>query len=307
MFYNYIMYSNKILNNKPAIFYKYLTSEAGLNVLNNGTIRFSNPICFNDPYDSNMPFIIKNSKELTNKDFLKLINLLKKRSDLKEFLPINFDIIKAEEIIKEANNYKINPYEHLNRILAPMKDKMRVLSLSSKNDNLLMWGHYCHNHEGIVIGFNCNCFTFKNIVKVPYSEKIPEITGKLLEDFELETNEALDELHKILQTKSKDWSYEEEWRCTIDVEKSYEFFKHLSINQKVSTQFLNELKRQENYIHYPFPLNSVQSIYLGVNINIIDEFRIINLKKFKYPQAKIFKAYLSKDCFKIIFKEINLY
>lgn len=299
------MNNNKKLKNKPNIFYKYLTAEAGINVLNNETIRFSNPKCFNDPFDSDMPFIIKNSRALTNNDFLKFINLLKTSEDLKIFLPTNFNITEIEEVLKNAN-YKIDPYEHLKVILAPMKNKMRVLSLSEQNDNLLMWGHYCHNHEGIVIGFYNNCNALKNIIKVPYSEKIPEINGKILEDFTLETSEALNELRTILQTKSNDWSYEQEWRCAIDVEKTYKYFSNLSAVQNVSRQFLNELKRHENYIHYPFSKNSVHSIYLGLNINIIDEYGIIMLKKNKYPNANIFKASLSKEEFKIIFKKLDV-
>ena len=76
--------------------------------------------------------------------------------------------------------------------------------------------------------------------------------------------------------------------------------------QNVNLRFLNELKRHENYIHYPFPKNSVHSIYLGLNINIIDEYRIVTLKKNKYPNANIFKASLCKEEFKIIFKKLDI-
>lgn len=289
--------------NKPKILYKYLTAETGLKVLEHQTIRFSNPKCFNDPYDSDMPFTIKNYKELNNDYFIKLIDKMSNHKLGQQILPEWFDLNVAKDILTKEPINK-NPIDYIKDILKPFKEKMRVLCLSQNNDNLLMWSHYSFNHTGIVIGINNYFYYFKDAMPVPYSRTIPKIDGVLFDELTLDTKEALEEFRRLLQTKSTDWKYESEWRCTFDVEKRFEFINKFSEFKFKYPKVYNELKNQEDFIHTPLPIESIDSVYLGAKMNILDELRLIYLVRNKYPKTKIFKAELSQTEFKIVFKKI---
>ena len=289
--------------NKPKILYKYLTAETGFKVLENQTIRFSNPKCFNDPYDSDMPFTIKNYKELNNDYFIKLIDKMSNHKLVQQILPEGFDLNVAKDILTKEPINK-NSIDYIKDILKPFKEKMRVLCLSQNNDNLLMWSHYSFNHTGIVIGINDTFDFLRNAVPVPYSRIIPEIDGVLLEDLTLDTKEALEEFRRLLQTKSTDWKYESEWRCSFDVEKRFDFINKIPEFKFKYPKVYNELKNQEDFIHTPLPIESIDSVYLGAKMNILDELRLIYLVRNKYPKTKIFKAELSQTEFKIVFKKI---
>ena len=289
---------------KPKILYKYMTAETGFKVLQNQTIRFSNPKCFNDPYDSDMPFTIKNYKNLDNDYFIKLIDNISNNKHVQQKLPEGFDLNVAKDILTREPINK-NSIDYIKDILKPFKEKMRVLCLSQNNDNLLMWSHYCFNHTGIVIGLNDYFDFFKNAVPVPYSRNVPEIDGVLLDDLTLDTKEAMEEFRRLLQTKSIDWKYESEWRCTFDVEKRLEFINKFPEFKFQYPKVYNELKNQEDFIHAPFPIESIDSVYLGAKMNILDELRLMYLIRNKYPKSKIFKAELSQTEFKIEFFEIT--
>lgn len=290
--------------NAPKILYKYMPAETALKVLQTQTIRFSDPKKFNDLYDSDVPIKLRVNRNLTSKDFIAMLEEFEKNPELKLYLPAGMTLEKTKGLVKQYR-YSRNPVDHLNKILDNMRKNMRVLSLSSSRDNLLMWAHYSNNHKGIVIGFKRNSDLLKYATPVLYSKNIPVIDGKLLRDYKLSTKEALRELQVLFQTKSLDWEYEQEWRCALDVVKRYEYCLRENPNLKYQSSVLyKELFCQKEFVHIPFLPEDVQSIYLGANINIIDENIIINIIRENYPGVSIFKASRNENKFMLDFKHI---
>lgn len=291
------------MTNKPKVLYKYTTAEVGLKILETQTIRFSNPKTFNDPYDSDMPIVFENPKKLTKEYFIRLSSNTKKyaRLGLNERNLLN-DVISL--LKNDSHNFKLNPNSYLAEALKPFKQDMRILSLSNNNSNILMWGHYANSHKGIVIGFNTTEMFFRHPRKINYANDIPKLGSALINDLILTKDESLEEFKMLLQTKSADWKYEEEYRCIFSVHRNYTFFSKNPSVCKMHPNYIKELKNKENFIHQPFSSKCLNSVYIGLNTNIIDCHKIVAIVRNKYPQAKIYRAFLSENEFKVEFEEI---
>lgn len=289
------------MTNKPKVLYKYTTAEVGLKILETQTIRFSNPKTFNDPYDCNMPIIFKNSKKLDNEFFINLNKKIQKYLNLDQetVVKLNNELQNLKNI-----NISISPNDYLSIILEPLKEDMRILSLSKINNNLLMWGHYAKNHTGIVIEFNTNYKFFKHLIKIEYSNQIPKLKNFLINDLCLSNSTSIKELRMLFHTKSIDWKYEQEFRFEISLNHLYKEFVSSPENILLYPKFFEEIENKNDYIHPYIAPECVNAVYMGINVNIIDENKILNLIKNKYPHTKIYKAFLSENEFKVEFEEI---
>ena len=95
-------------------------------------------------------------------------------------------------------------------------------SLTTHNDNLLMWSHYSDSHKGFCIEYNNmkNSHDEFDMQKVSYQENIPKInTRNVVDNPNLSDSDNIVELHIIIKKfieayyiKSQDWKYENEWR-----------------------------------------------------------------------------------------------
>lgn len=292
-----------LTTNKPKVLYKYATAEVGLKILETQTIRFSNPITFNDPYDCCMPIIFKNAKNLDNSFFINLNKKIREIVNLDEETIIKLDN-ELQNLNDDNNALSICPDKYLNIILQPLKEDMRVLSLSKNNNNLLMWGHYAQNHKGTAIGFNTNYKFLRNLIEIKYSKTIPKLRNALINDLYLISIDALKELRMLFHTKSIDWKYEQEYRFEIGLNHLYRQFVLNPNYITLYPQFFEEIKNKKDFIHPYFTSECINSVYLGINMDIDNENNIINLIKNKYPHTKIYKAFLSEFEFKVDFKEI---
>ena len=86
--------------------------------------------------------------------------------------------------------------------------KVGILSLSEKNDDLLMWSHYANSHKGICLEFG----TFQPSLldgarPVRYADEFPA-----MELYEIVVHEDLRKSASWMLTKAAQWGYEKEWR-----------------------------------------------------------------------------------------------
>lgn len=280
------------MKNMPDILYKYTNTNTALKILEDSSIHFTNPFCFNDPYDANPPFIVNTQYNISKKLFEKFLKEQKNRSDFPEEIQKYLDDIENIEI-------NISPQEFYEILSHKFKNSVRTLCLSEYNNNLLMWGHYADSYKGLVIGFDTNFIPFKNARKVEYCNCPIEIKGKYLEDFALKKEATRQEILSIYLSKNIAWQYEREWRFVSDIVTIKEKMKKSSLD-RYNLQL--ELLKETNFIHIPFPQISIKNIYLGCEMNIIDQDIIINLVKKKYPFCQIYKSKLSKCDYKINFE-----
>jgi len=149
---------------------------------------FPSPSQFNDPFDC---LVHLDFSKVKKEEFWQYFNkALLKRTELTEQQIRE----KFERVYKSDNKEKIFTASLQNSF-----NSRGVYSLSSKNDDILMWSHYSDGHRGY-------CFELDGIElkpqKVKYRKRYPK--------FDLFNGRNL--LRILLFTKSSRWKYEREWR-----------------------------------------------------------------------------------------------
>lgn len=187
--------------------YKYCPPER-IDILENLSIRLTQPVCFNDPFEA-YANVKGGFNSLSPNDA---------RNAYGEFQG-------RKELIKKKGNHKIAKAERrhwaLNQIRDVVLNQMGVVSLSSKCDDTLMWGHYAHNARGFVIGllpvfelvYNGE-IVIDQPERVIYKENPPIINlDPFFDDDKFYIEGAFRQNYQtIMCTKSNNWSYENEFR-----------------------------------------------------------------------------------------------
>lgn len=245
----------------PKVLYKFSSSSSKSFI--------DRKIFFNDPYEFNDPFDMKirRKAELLPKEDLVLQNVYRLN---KEILDQSFQTLWniAEEdyegkIARNPNHFKEMSLNA--QIIERRLSKKRVLCLSEKNDDILMWAHYGDSNKGLCIGYNteklcdflCENFSkhFSGIYKVQYSSLYPEIIPTIGNSFE--------NVLKRIIIKSLAWSYEKEWRLIIHNQTS------------IAIKIPNEI---------------VEEIIFGSCMSEDTEKKILAIQRKEYPHAKVFKV-----------------
>lgn len=164
----------------------------------------------------------------------------------------------------------------------------RVLSLTEKPNNILMWGHYAQSHSGFVIEFDKDSSFFhqRRSNKDEYG-----FLRKVIYQRELPNNDpySTEQLVNHFLTKSLDWEYECEWRMLLV---SLDAYKKININDKI-------------FDLYPFPSSAIKNIILGCNISkkLRDSIEDIISNRKDYEHVNILQASRSTHNFEIIIDE----
>lgn len=185
--------------------YKYLPfTDGSLQVIKSGTIKFSSPSAFNDPFDCKPSYTL----DLKSKPSSKEKHLMKRIGD--------FEGISPARRLQNLQKYRarIDKKVKSGGFIDDINRQYGVFCLSRNPLSILMWSHYANNHEGFLIEFKIpirgnenDAKDLKNLLvpfPITYSKNRP-----VLDVFEDATHESL---KKHLLTKSIDWKYEEEER-----------------------------------------------------------------------------------------------
>lgn len=283
------------------LLYKYLKYDHKL-ILENGLIRFTQPSCFNDPFEA-LPKVeqaLSNEavqtlhmcmfndllfndliSNIDNNETIKTLNKL--RNSLRKDSPEDLKAFYLKLLGKSEED-----------LTAGMKmfwdNKIGILCLSEENDNLTMWAHYTDNHKGFAIGINPQ----KNITdpktcfmkprKVRYTCNRPHLT---LFEFGIDKNTRNTKwVNEFLYTKSKDWAYENEWRQVNFLERA------------------DKIENEEEKIHlFKYNRNSIEEIILGCKM--LPEKRKIILELVKDWDIRIYQMKLNDNNYSLDKIRIN--
>ena len=286
-------------------FYKYMSPESAISSLENGTMRWSSPKLFNDPFDFpvSMDFMFS-GEEIANALTDELVKMaygpeeptgdlnnlslqvtllnrrLKKRPSADEF----------RAFIAEANTETIKRFEQdkvqRREFLSEYRNQFAVFCISAKRDELLMWAHYAKDHTGCVFQFRCLPEFDRPLSaakKINYVENYPligsleEYVKHLTGQFEIN----YDYLFEIFAfTKSNHWGYEDEWRC------------------------VTKLHNLESGFDYkPFIQDEFEAIYIGHRASKEHKNLILNALGEKYPNTKVFSSCVNIQDYSMAFHE----
>ncbi len=184
------------------ILYKYLPPTR-IDVLEQLALRFTQPLAFNDPFDSH-PYV----------DTPGLGQVWAGLS------PEEKEKVGDEDTFRRVASFvtgKINAAIE-QQWYRSWSSKVGILCLSEVNDSLLMWSHYTDAYRGFVIGLDTDHPEFDRtkgkwpVRKVRYSQDRPSVVPK----------KSGPKAAEVYFTKSIDWEYEREWRIVRPLEEATE-------------------------------------------------------------------------------------
>lgn len=193
--------------------YKYMSFDNDmlvLNIFDNAQLKYTKPQNFNDPYDCgfliNVDFTNFNKSNVEKIIRLKLSNRewLHNKNKIKD----KFKTVFKDDFLRDYRN------------------QIAVTCYTTNPLNILMWSHYARNHTGFVIEFKYpkqhetvdNVESFDMPFPVLYTEKYPVISlnWNFLNDESIdEPDSQADLIAKMVLTKAKFWSYENEFRSIL--------------------------------------------------------------------------------------------
>lgn len=176
-----------------------------------------------------------------------------------------------QDLIEFPSGQKAN--RKLIRQFTANLETIGVSCFSTVNNSLLLWAHYANGHKGFCLEFHYDSSDPNSIHLLPicYRTSFHKLSFQLRRD---------DSIFNMIYTKSKEWSYEKEWRL------------------------LKTGLKDENDRKFQFKPSSLKSIYIGIKCDFIISERIKEIKKSKYPNAKLYQAHRNSNSFKIDFSEV---
>jgi hypothetical protein len=209
------MSEEEALSYIPERLYKYFSpNEFTKKVISESSIYFSKPSNFNDPFDCRVNIQYgKSEEELKN--------------NLNHYFPTLLPQLEKSNFFNGAFKSPEDQNSFLNTLVLSILDmKMGVTCFSEIPNSPLMWAHYAASHYGICLEFDMKTKSFfrDNLIPVLYFQDYPVYDLNAFKDRGLRNL-----LMRLMASKSEDWDYEYEWRCTSDEGggKTYPFEKHL--------------------------------------------------------------------------------
>ena len=251
------------------LLYKYLDAKGGLAMLKNHNLQFTNAAKLNDPFDCHPSLI----------DFS---NVPAERCRVWDSKTI--EILESEQYKRQWRN-------------------TWICSLSKTFDNLLMWAHYCINHQGVCISIDIEKAN-------KYLSKIPNGVYIGAKELEVQYEEIIrkpDFFHDFsknffryqLSTKAKDWEYEQEVRLVLNDPLSAFTPMARPIKPKKNNEW-------EGYRAYALIGGECFSeLYLGINISKRRKSNLVKVARELNPNIKIYQMVRDLEKFSLSAISIN--
>ncbi|HBM16794.1 MAG TPA: hypothetical protein DD381_10690 [Lentisphaeria bacterium] len=197
--------SSPLILYKKMKLYKYRPiNKFSIQILINKKIWYAKPTSFNDPFDCGID--LDSNLSLEEKvEVLKFKMFQEGWSPQKVKQQLIYSFNSQGELNDKAENNILKIYDEVYQ----KRDNTGVLSLSSKNSEMLMWSHYADSHKGLCLEIEVE-ENSNTISRVKYSEDIPKHT---LHDIFIKRDTNIFDL---LITKHIDWDYENEYRIILD-------------------------------------------------------------------------------------------
>ena len=260
----------------PDLLYKFRGSwddQNNKDVLINNSLFFSSIKNFNDPFDSQAPFVLDKATpeeriESFKQTFEKSPYVLKKNS--------------RELAIQSENdvNFKQNLLNDLLiRIDKDISENVGICCFASDENNCclknnLLWSHYANSHKGFCVVYKAEAMIqylnerndiigwdnengyhgYSDILEVDYKPECPEL--------DVVSPDKKKEINKRLSTKSSEWKYEGEYRAIfIDKTNFAEYLPNDLIKKIVLGCRMPEAHKNEII---PVVLIEIEEIFIDV-------------------------------------------
>ena len=193
-----------------SILYKYLASERALTCIpevGNGTLRATQPAALNDPFECHVApdYVIPDQAE-ENRQLARVLNTINESNPV------------TEADIQQARSEHGSLFTH-HLFTKQVSTRFGIVSFATNPYHPLMWSHYTTDGSGFVIGYdaaeiNKLAGPKGSLRPVEYQSRPPPIGGPIV----LVSPES--NLPIMLSLKSDHWSYEQEWRLIVELNRT---------------------------------------------------------------------------------------
>lgn len=181
--------------------YKYRDFDPdnnNLKIITEGTLMFSSPLSFNDPFDSTPAFNLDSIHEI----YKRRPDMIKNVGDRLKLSPAKRLMHKGRFIRNALKGVESGEFGQA------FMSTVGALCLSRNPCNPLMWAHYAENHHGFLV-------EFRIAMDAPEQEIVsimPHPVNYTTERPFIDWGSQPTDLEGYFFTKSSDWAYEEEER-----------------------------------------------------------------------------------------------
>jgi len=285
---------NKCLDYKnehiPDSLFKYSKVKNVISLLSDDLMFLPKIEDLNDPFECNIFYDL---------DIVlgKFIDNLDKFVDYSKF---DDEIISENESLFISKFLKQPFIESFEKILSEVEDKFKnktsIICLSEDYRINPMWAHYADNHKGVCIEYdfkNISNFMFEvlcfPIEYVEESDNTLELSALFDDNIKTNSNWPL----RLVLRKSHNWKYEKEWRIIVS-----QFFKDAFYEKNYGNIYFDEYYTDNHFLKFIKP----KSVYLGMNIELKDEEKLIDICKFR--KINVYKMKKDKLGYNLKFKPI---
>lgn len=278
--------------------FKYVDIKGAEAILRDGTLLFSSPIYFNDPFDisiqtlfgydsfdleahldefinlsiSDEPLPASNGNPQTDKFLMARSALANASDEYKKDFRKHFS---AKDIWNEAT-LRASGEEAYYKIKTAF-ELAGIFCASKRFDNYLLWAHYADKHQGAVLEFAPNAEKDSMLIlaeEVEYTNNRPYLYEShkdfLMKSMFRKTDDILaDYTKKITKTKSLEWAYEEEIRLYMPL-------------------LVNIFEGKRNHC-LTYQDDELRSVYLGCKMEAETKKNIIDLAVKRNPKVDIYE------------------
>ena len=192
------------------ILYKYVTSKRAIICIpevGDGTLRATQPAALNDPFECAVitTYVIPDEAE-ENLQLAKVLTEINKSKSV------------TEEDVHSARREHGSLFTR-QLFTEQVSTRFGIVSFTTEPYHPLMWSHYTTDGSGFVLGYDAGELgkltgPMGSLRKVEYGERPPLIIGPIV----LVSPES--NLPILLSRKSGHWSYENEWRLIVELNRT---------------------------------------------------------------------------------------
>ena len=291
----------------PRLFYKYTTRETARIVLGNGTLRWSTPALFNDPYDVQFDLHVDADRgEVRARGLDKLWLAWRDGAAYKPhprnplgsliFIAlqsgIKFDREQLEvefgSAIEEGFDSAMLSLPGLHAQFRAQLSKTKILCQSEVADSLLMWAYYAEQHKGAVLCFSGRDGSdnpWKLARPVQYRRDMPRLGDvEFLSDMSaglamLDVRTLVD---AVVYTKALEWAHEREWRLDA----------------------ADGRHPDASYEDVPFHERELEAVIFGCLMPASDRDALAAIVRSRYPHARLQAARKDGRQFRLIIEDL---
>jgi Protein of unknown function (DUF2971) len=205
--------------------YKYCNAR-GVDILQNLELKITPPNQFNDPFELTPHIICSNPADLAARWRQRhLMPLYLRQKKLGRFDGSYGEFQKFIDLHhgEWLNSWVTVAFKNVQKNLLDYQSKENgILCMSKRRDSILMWGHYCEKHRGLVVGFDSS---YKLFHRLPLLYPVSYVPKRIKMEANWETNnpETQEAVYQMMSSKGEDWLYEQELR---------QFFKLSALKKK---------------------------------------------------------------------------